>query len=819
MADLTFQALSWSGADKEEEDGTLHYRLDVYGRTKDGASVCVHTSFTPYFFVELPDDADQTDVDDLVEALTRGLCPKDEPRQLKDTKVIYRVPIYGFCNFNKARFLRVVVHSKKAKMDAERIVRSKRYGRFNNTRYELYESNIPCELRVLHVRNIESAGWIRVSQPDYHPDFDRETTCRIEATCHYTQLFPSTEHAGLAPIVVASFDVECMSPDGSFPDPTKECPVIQVATTFWRYGDEEPYKRHIVCLKETEPLPGVDMVCVEREADLLKAWADVLRAEDADVLLGYNIWGFDLNFMYQRAAHALGGFSRFADVDREDKPGLRGFLYGLGKRKGARVELLNRTLDTSAYGHNEFLVPTTPGMLQVDLLPVIKKEHKLSSYKLEAVATHFLGEHKVDLPIKEMFALYRGSAADRSRVAQYCVQDTVLPLRLLQRLAILENMVEMAKATHVPVDWLIFKGQHIKVFSLITKKARELGFLCPSKPRVVKEEGGKYQGATVLEAQVGAHWNGITCLDFASLYPSIMRAHVMCHSTVVLDDTRYGHIPGIQYEEVQVEEGKPPVKFAQVPTEKTVLPALLADLALYRKQARKEQKAAADRGDQAMAAVYNGEQLAYKISSNSTYGFLGASNGYMPILPIAASITTRGREMIQHTKDMVEQAYASRGTKVVYGDSVSGATPVVLRLQGCICLITIEEIVASLGLPWTLCWEWGRIGKEICCLENTGIEVWTEEGWTKLRFIIRHLLAPTKRMLRGGHSRWGGGRHRRPLPITRGWHHGVSQERQGRPGAAALPAACWDGRPARGPSGCLRHGPGAGAVWQGCQSA
>ena len=755
IGELVFQALSWSGEDRHDDDGVLKYVMDVYGRTADGHSVCAHVEFTPYFFVELPPLAQKHDIDSLKEALRRRLNPdprsaagSEEPPQapqLKIADVVTRIPIYGFRNREPTRFLRIVVLSKKAKLDAERVVRGARY--CGNRSYELYESNVPCELRLLHVRNIESAGWIKVTKHLYHveqrPTWSsallKETTCSIEVSCSYKSLQPAPERTGLAPIVVASFDLECMSPDGSFPDPLKvDCPVIQIATTFWRYGDKEPYLKHIVCLSDTDPLPNVEVVTKEKEAEVLAEWAQVLRREDVDVLLGYNIWGFDLNFMHKRATDALGGPHHGGDE-------LRKFLYGLGKRKNTESRLIRHTLETSAYGHNEFLVPTTPGMLQIDLLPVIKKEHKLVSYKLEAVATHFLNEHKVDLPIKEMFALYRGNSADRAKIAEYCVQDTVLPLRLLRHLVILENMVEMAKATHVPIDWLIFKGQQIKVFSLITKKARELGYLCPSKPKDVKEEGGKYQGATVLEAKVGAHWNVITCLDFASLYPSIMRAHTMCHSTVVLDEARYGNLPGIEYTLVQVEEGKPPVKFAQVPTEKTVMPALLADLAMYRKKARKEQKAALDRGDSALSAVYIGQQLAYKVSMNSFYGFCGASNGYMPCLPIAASITTVGRDMILHTKNLVEETYASRGTQVVYGDSVAGHTPIVIRSDGCMFVVAIEDVVQSTGLQWQRCWEYGRVGKEVCNLEGMHLQTWTEEGWTDLHRIIRHKLAPHKR--------------------------------------------------------------------------
>ena len=48
--------------------------------------------------------------------------------------------------------------------------------------------------------------------------------------------------------------------------------------------------------------------------------------------------------------------------------------------------------------------------------------------------------------------------------------------------------------------------------------------------------------------------------------------------------------------------------------------------------------------------MYNGKQLAYKVSMNSVYGFTGASKGMLPCVPIASSVTRKGRTMIDDTK-------------------------------------------------------------------------------------------------------------------------------------------------------------------------
>jgi len=70
-----------------------------------------------------------------------------------------------------------------------------------------------------------------------------------------------------------------------------------------------------------------------------------------------------------------------------------------------------------------------------------------------------------------------------------------------------------------------------------------------------------------------------------------------------------------------------------------------------------------------MKEVYNGKQLAYKVSMNSVYGFTGAGKGILPCVPIASTTTCRGRGMIEETKTYVEANFP--GAKVRYGDTDS----------------------------------------------------------------------------------------------------------------------------------------------------
>ena len=178
----------------------------------------------------------------------------------------------------------------------------------------------------------------------------------------------------------------------------------------------------------------------------------------------------------------------------------------------------------------------------------------------------------------------------------------------------LENIFELANAVSVPASYILERGQQVKVFSLIARKARQLGFIIPDDEALTHE--GRYDGATVLDAKKGAYFDPVATLDFASLYPSIIRAHNLCYSTIVLDTAAAtaggdGGDGSGGTEMYTVTTGAGAYSFAQgVPS---VLPALLTELAEFRKAAKKDMAAAKARGDDWAAKVFNGKQMAFKV--------------------------------------------------------------------------------------------------------------------------------------------------------------------------------------------------------------
>ena len=81
--------------------------------------------------------------------------------------------------------------------------------------------------------------------------------------------------------------------------------VTFIGTTFMHVGDAEPYFNHMVVLNDCDAvaIDNSDTVieCYETERDLLMGWTEMMREMHPDVLIGYNIFGFDWKFMCNRA--------------------------------------------------------------------------------------------------------------------------------------------------------------------------------------------------------------------------------------------------------------------------------------------------------------------------------------------------------------------------------------------------------------------------------------------------------------------------------------------------------------------------------------
>jgi DNA polymerase elongation subunit (family B) len=492
--------------------------------------------------------------------------------------------------------------------------------------------------------------------------------------------------------------------------------VIQIGTTFHKYGAKECFMRHIVTLGSCDPIEGVIVESCETEEELLLKWRDLIIRTNPDILTGYNIFGFDMLYMYERA-NDLGVTQQFMKLGR--------FKDRISAFKEAK-------LSSSALGDNFLKYVAMEGRVLIDLMKVIQRDHKLDSYKLDNVASHFMKMNKKDVSPKDIFRLQLGSAQDRMVIADYCIQDCALCNHLMMKLEIIANNMGMANVCLVPLEFIFMRGQGIKIFSLVLKQCKDDGLLIPVvKPAIKKEnpeEGGaegeeeeeSYEGAIVLEPKEGIYIDDpVSVLDYASLYPSSMISENLSHDCIV-NDPAYDNLPGVEYLDVCYDEyegvgdkkrkkGVKTVKFVQLPNgEKGIIPRILMKLLKARKTTRKkigmnlvkmkdgrvfqgfynedehtvvsmesgdktdvnpdEIECVEDYYNEFQKAVLDGLQNAYKVTANSLYGQIGARTSPIYLKDIAACTTATGRKMILMARDFLEKHYDAI---VIYGDTDS----------------------------------------------------------------------------------------------------------------------------------------------------
>lgn len=264
-------------------------------------------------------------------------------------------------------------------------------------------------------------------------------------------------------------------------------------------------------------------------------------------------------------------------------------------------------------------------------------------------------------------------------LARYCVKDSVLPLLLLDKLKLLYNNIALARATGLPLQRLLDRGQSLRAFNAIRYEAFRRGWLVPDKIRDYtapqtsgadrKEKG--YSGAVVIQPLPGYYeQDWVLTYDFNSLYPSIIIAFAICYTTLIpkrwvaaMQAAGYAQEPdsnGNVFLRRQIRAGIVATCVKKFLTDRSKAKALMAK--------------AHNEGDKLAESIYNALQDALKLCANGTYGFLGLTRGKLPSVEAASAVTARGRDLIIQTKNLIEQVNPDKnwpGGVVVYGDTDS----------------------------------------------------------------------------------------------------------------------------------------------------
>jgi DNA polymerase delta subunit 1 len=675
--DLNFQVLSWEAIDEHEDldddESPKVYKIYMFGNDADGRSVSLRVdSFTPFYYIKIPNEF-QLKWSDYHTNVIKETLKKRFKMGFHSVLLCDKINIKGFTNNKKCKFLRLtflnlesytkskyffyptiwnpIGDQKRGDLDYNRLPLLVSISP-ERLKFDIFEYNIEPFIRFTHIQDIQMAGWVSIKYRDLNESDEEISRCQLDYTCKFNKVQRS-EKEDISNFVTASFDIECTSyTKKGFPDFKKDNDAItQIGTTLIKFSTGEKLK-HIVTRKSpTEggcnELDGVIVELADSEMDIVRLWVKFIETVDPDFIVGYNTYEFDWKYIFNRCKkfdkeHLLEKLSRLCNIPA---------FYEKEK------------LSTSAYGDNYFEFMHCHGITNLDLRVLVKREHKLDNYKLNNVAQHFTGDVKDDLSPQDLFIRVEGSNEDMAIVCKYCVQDTNLVADLFMKLCIFPNIIGMACIAKVPIHYVEVKGQQIKVFSQLLYEARLESFIVPTIPyNTVSDDS--FTGATVLNAVPGAYYDPIAGLDFASLYPSIMIANNFCYSTIV-DEEEFDNMDDIDYKMISwtdVDGKDYNIKFVQ--NVEGLLPKMLSKLWKERKKIKKLMKTASPE----MYQVYDGQQLAIKVSMNSIYGFTGATFGRLPDKRIASAVTAVGRKSIEESKNFVEANY---DCEVIYGDTDS----------------------------------------------------------------------------------------------------------------------------------------------------
>ena len=639
--------------------------LRIYGINDLGNSVClIVEDFFPYFYLKKPNNFMDKDFPKLKEYLEKIIEQKKSFSEgffnVMNLEIVNKVDLMNY-NQNTEDFIKITLRNPQfvscLRDNFEKEIQISNF-KFHHISYE---SKLNFPLRYMIDNGIVGISWLTLQKDKYKVrDFDSHfSTCQIEVSASYKNIIAHSPNKGgefsrIAPLRILSFDIECANKDGHFPS-YKNDPVIQISNICVEFGrnNNEPIVQNLFSLKECADITGAKIHNYEKEADMLKAWADFIVELDPDIIIGYNINNFDFPYLLNRAK--LLGVKNFDKISRIKATSTK-----------AKVQTGN---SAKSFNNREMITINMDGRSIIDMYLLIVKDHKLRSNTLNNVAFHFLGQQKEDVHHTMIYGLWQTNKYTRRRLGMYCLKDAYLPWRLCQKLMTIYNYAAMCRVTSTPLNSVLSRGQQIKVFSQIHKYALDLNYLIPTLKIQAKEDEDEegYEGAFVLDPKPKFYTEPIATLDFASLYPSIMIAHNLCYTTLVRADDVNNFKPEDVFKSPNGET------FVKKHIREGILPRILEELIAARKATKKEIK---ETNDESKKAVLDGRQLALKVSANSVYGFTGAQVGQLPCIAISASVTSVGRSMIERTKNYVEQYYTQQNNykynaDVVYGDTDS----------------------------------------------------------------------------------------------------------------------------------------------------
>jgi DNA polymerase I len=283
---------------------------------------------------------------------------------------------------------------------------------------------------------------------------------------------------------------------------------------------------------------------------------------------------------------------------------------------------------------------------------------KYTDFSLNSVSKALLGKEKIDYGLEfDELSLYQ--------TANYCYNDALLTYELtsFNKDLLMDLLVIIARIGRMPIDDIARMGVSQWIRSLLYYEHRRRNCLIPKREELERRSEGvmsdavikdkKYRGGLVVEPKEGIHFD-VVVMDFASLYPSIIKVRNLSYETVrcVHDECKKNTIPQTNHWACTKKNGLT-----------SMIIGSLRDLRVnYYKSLSKKITLTDDQRQQ-----YTVVSQALKVILNASYGVMGAEIFPLYFLPVAEATTAIGRYTILETIKNCEET----GIEVLYGDTDS----------------------------------------------------------------------------------------------------------------------------------------------------
>ncbi len=619
-----------------EEDGNVY--LFTRSDGEDPTTACIKVPFYDYFYVEI----DQTHPKSIIKKEITSFCDflsqnvfgeQTVLRSLEDAEPNLK-SVYGFEHQTRCFLKLVVTAPKMTQMIVRRLWKQ-------HPNLKIYESGHDYISKFFTAKKISSGSCIDVSNA--YPVTNHYSTCDFLLMCGDVTPVPNK----IFKPRTLYYDIEVLALNiDEFPT-SEKCPIIQIS---YKLNNDEG----VLCLHET---PGENNTSFATEEDMLVAFAQIIKYDKPDFITGYNSNSFDAPYILDRMINL-------------------GLPTDFCKKKYFKVDYRRTMRASKQMGSVEVVLYKSPGFVFFDQMAVLKADvtKRLDSYALKNVCAVYLkDDNKLDLAYREIPTLFK-TKEGRSKIADYCLKDTLLLDELESKLMLITNSVAMTKVLNCTFDTTLNRGLVFKLIGKLKQYTERFGFLIPTFSEEQKPTfTGSYQGAFVLSPDVGYYTDPVVCLDYASLYPSLMIYYNLSYDTILFEREHSSWMAANPNKWEKMDNG---VCFVKPEHYFGLLPKLEQELGAERKAAKK--KKAESQAGSLQEAVYDGLQLANKVVMNSLYGMLGSPSATVPCVEIASTITAMGRYNLMNAKHYVEENYCKitdqpedLKAKVIYGDTDS----------------------------------------------------------------------------------------------------------------------------------------------------